>query len=185
MVQVGRTVYYSKAKRIEKLSKVELLDLFFDLINAFRLAKTPLETTFLIQDLLTATEIKNLAKRLRIAKLLLSGMTQREIARKLHCSLATVTKVSIWLDQKGEGLKKAIAKLPKRYNFPKKLPRGPIEYHLPQVIIALVEYSLATRQKKQLEQFAENVEGKKALDEELKEMFDEEFRTRKNRSKKK
>ena len=173
MVQMSRTTYYPKAKRFEKLSKEELLDLFFDLINAFRLVKTPIETTLLIQDLLTASEIKNLAKRLRIAKLLLVGSTQREIVQKLHCSLATVTKVSIWLDQKGEGFKNVVSKLPARYKFPKKLPPGPLEYHLPQILMAVVDNSLAKHQKDKLEEFAKNVEGKRALDESLREITNE------------
>ena len=55
-------------RRLDLLPKDKQLDLVFDLINAFRIVKTPLETAFLIQDLLTANEVKNLATRLRIAK---------------------------------------------------------------------------------------------------------------------
>ena len=62
-----------KPKRLEKLSKDQQEDLVFDLINAFALTKDPLSSSLLIQDLLTASEIKNLSKRLRIAKLLLKN----------------------------------------------------------------------------------------------------------------
>lgn len=151
----------------------------FDLINAFRLVKTPFETALLMQDLLTASEIKHLAKRLRIAKLLLDGETHRDIASKLHCSLATVTKISIWLNQGGEGLRETVARLPTRYPMPKNLPKKPIEFQLPQVLLALAQYSLATHQKKQIKEisgFLENVENKKILDKTLQEMFDEEFK---------
>ena len=139
--------FYPTARRIDKLSKEEVLDLTFDLINAFRYVQTPLETALLMQDLLTGSEIRQLAKRLRIAKLLLKGETQRDIARQLHCSLATVTKVSIWLSRGGEGLRQIVSKLPKKYKMPEKLPSGPIEYHLPQLMIALAQYSLAKHQK--------------------------------------
>ncbi|MBI2103558.1 helix-turn-helix domain-containing protein [Candidatus Woesebacteria bacterium] len=178
-----KTAYYLKAKRLETLPKEELLNLYFDLINAFRMVRTPLETINLVQDLLTATEIKNLAKRLRIAKLLLTDKTQREIAKEVHVSIATVTKVSIWLEQKGEGLKSVISKLPDRYKLPKNLPPIPIEFHLPQALLTLAQYGLYKRQTNRLERFSENIEGKKALDEELREMFDEEFRTRKKKRK--
>lgn len=126
--EMSRTTYYPRPKRLEKMSKEDQLDLMFDLINAFRLVKTPLETALLMQDLLTASEIKHLAKRLRIAKLLLDSETHRDIAGQLHCSLATVTKVSIWINQGGEGLKDVIAKLPGRYPTPKNLPKKPIEF---------------------------------------------------------
>lgn len=143
---MGKTTYNLNPKRIEKLSRNEQLDLLFDLINAFNSVKTPFETAFLMQDLLTTNEIKHLAKRLRITKLLISGVTQRDIIKKIRCSLATVTKVSIWINEGGGGLKKAVSKLPRRYVYPKKLPRTPIEFNLPQAVVALTQNSLAKRQ---------------------------------------
>lgn len=174
MIHMGKT-FYPPNKRIEKLSKKELLDLSFDLINAFKLANTPHETALLIQDLLTVSEIKNLAKRLRIAKLLIQDSSQREIAQELHCSIATVTKVSAWLNRNGEGFKRIIAKLPKRYKMPDKLPPGPIEYYLPQALLALTQYTLAKRQENQLEKFMENAEEKRIADKSLQEAFSQEF----------
>lgn len=176
--------FYPPEKRTEKLSRKELLDLSFDLINAFRVANTPYDTALLIQDLLTANEIKNLAKRLRIAKLLLGNKSQREIVQELHCSLATTTKVSIWLDQGGEGFKKIIAKLPNRYKMPDKLPRGPIEYHLPQALLALGQYALAKTQENRLEKFMEGVEDKRITDKSLQEVFNQEFRETKKKKRK-
>ncbi|KKQ97846.1 MAG: TrpR like protein, YerC/YecD [Candidatus Woesebacteria bacterium GW2011_GWB1_39_12] len=174
-----KTTYYTNPKRIEKFSREEQLDLLFDLVSAFSSVKTPFENALLMQDLLTASEIKNLAKRLRIAKLLIADENQRDISKKLHCSLATVTKVSIWLNEGGEGLKEAVSKLPKRYTYPKKLPPVPIEFHLPQAIIALSQYSLAKKQGKkikELDHFLKGIENKKILDKSLQEAFDEEFR---------
>lgn len=185
---MGGSTFYPKTTRLERLSKEEILDLSLDLINAFRLVKTHFQTALLLQDLLTAAEIKNLAKRLRIAKFLLAGSTQREIADKLHCSLATVTKVNVWLNRGGEGFKGIISKLPERYKMPKNLPPGPIEYNLPQVLLLLTQYALAKRQSGQLEKFVEDVEEKRVLDKSLQEAFDEEFRNLKSkgsRSKKK
>ena len=173
--------YYPTVKRIEKLSKEEQLDIFFDLINAFRIVKSPTDTTLFIQDLLTASEIKNLAKRLRIAKLLLRDEYQRDIAHKLHCSIATVTKVNYWLNQGGEGFKKVIKKLPNKYSIPENLPHGPIEFHLPQTLLALTQYSIAKNQTKKIEKFSENIEKKRNLDKNLREMFSEEYRTRKKK----
>jgi len=173
--------YYPPSKRIEKLNKEELLDLTFDLINAFRLVNSSLDTAFLIQDLFTAGEIKNLAKRLRIAKLLLLGKTQREVASTLKCSLATVTKVNLWINRGGEGFKKVISKLPPKYEKPEKLPPGPLIYNLPDMIMTLGSYALATVQEKPVEKLIENIDDKKTLDKNLRDAFTEEFRNNKKR----
>src|SRR3990172_6434224 len=109
---MARTTYYGKLRREEKFSKEKRLELMFDLINSFRIVKSPVETADFLQDLLTAKEIKNLAKRLRIAKLLLNNVTYEEIVRTVHVSYATIAKVSVWLSQGGEGFKKVIARLP-------------------------------------------------------------------------
>lgn len=175
---MGKTTYLTNPKRIEKLSRNEQLDLLFDLINAFSSVTTPFENALLIQDLLTVSEVKNLSIRLRIAKLLIAGETQRNIAKNLRCSIATVTKVAFWLAEGGEGLKKAVSKLPLRYDFPNKLTSTPIEFHLPQAIFALAQYSLANKQGrdiKGLEELLQNLGGKAAMDKSLQEAFNQEF----------
>ena len=170
------------------MSRDETLDLTFDLINAFKNVKTPYETALLMQDLLTISEVKRLAKRLRIAKLLLAGKTQRSIVKELYCSLATITKVSIWLNEGGEGLKKAVSKLPLHYDFPKNLPEIPIEFQLPKTLLAIGQYSLAKNQKnkiKDCDKFLVSLENKKILDKSLQKAFDEEFRQLASNKKKK
>src|SRR3989344_8763183 len=92
-----------RVKRLEKLSKEEQLDITFDLINAISLVKGSEETALLLEDLLTAAEVKNLGKRLRIAKFLIAGKTHLEIVEQLRCGFATVAKVNMWLNQRGEG----------------------------------------------------------------------------------
>jgi uncharacterized protein YerC len=156
------------------------LELTFDLINAFRIVKTPAETALLLRDLLTAKEIKNLSKRLRIAKLLLIDKTEREIEKSLHTSFVTITKVRSWLTQGGEGLKSVISKLPPKYNIPKDLPPMPIEFQFPKVILALAQYAAARNQNMLLEKFEEGVKSKKNLDKSLQKMFDEYFISRKH-----
>jgi len=174
-----RKTYYLRPKRLEKLTREEKLDLMFDLVHAFRIVRNPRETALFLQDLLTANEIRNLGFRLRIAKLLLTGKTFKEIQDKIHVSSATVTKVSIWLSQGGEGLGSVIAKLPLRYNMPKNLPPGPIEYHLPQLLAGITQYNLAKRRNKEIkgmDEFLENVEGKRRLDKDLQQHFSEYYK---------
>ncbi len=161
------------------LNREKQLDLLFDLINAFSFVRKPKETATFLQDILTAKEVENLAKRLRIAKLLLAGESQRDIALEVKCSIATVTKVQSWLNQKGSGFKKVISQLPKRYSMPKKLPPGPIEYHLPQTIAALTQYSLVKFQEERLNKFQENINAKKLSDKFLKKIYDERYKRKK------
>jgi Trp operon repressor len=177
---MGKRIYYDKEKRPEKLSKAEILDLTFDLINAFGTIKSPSEAADLMGDLLTADEIKDLAKRLRIAKLLVGGKSQREIAVGLHCSLATVTKVSVWLQISGGKLEKVISKLPIKYKMPDNLPKIPIEFQAPQALLATVKYVLAKSQDKITKRFTEKVQIKKLSDKTLQEQVELEFKSKRN-----
>lgn len=108
-----KRLYIQKARRIEKLTKREQESLVFDLINALAQTENVGEAALFVQDLLTKTEMKMLGKRLRIAKLLLAGMTYEEIEKNLHASHTTVAKIAAWLAERGDGFRKIIAKLPK------------------------------------------------------------------------
>lgn len=174
---MSRFNYFSyKEKRLDKFSKNEQEDLIFDLINAFMVVDNPLDSALLLQDLLTEDEIKDLSKRLRIAKLLLDGSTHREIADELHCSLATVTKIRIWLDNAGEGLKKVIKKLPQRrkVSIPKRIPG--VGYGLPNIIDYYISAGLKAKEKQRLENFTKNMKVKTAMDRELRQDLSSDFR---------
>ena len=62
---------------------------------------------FLMQ-LLTPAEIKDLASRWHLLRLLNKGVTQRQIAKELHLSLCKITRGSKELKKKDSILKKAI-----------------------------------------------------------------------------
>ena len=151
-------------------------DLVFDLINAFKSIKSADESALFLQDILTAAEIKHLSIRLRIARLLLSGMKQREISKKLMTSITTVTKINSWLNQKGDGFKKIIEKLPIKYNKPTKSIHGSIEYHLPEAIALSIQYGLANSQDKKIKKLIDNLDRKSGIDKELKEISDERYK---------
>lgn len=104
--------YGGKLRRWERLSVSEQSDFLFDLLNAFSLLKTPDDAATFVTDLLTSDEVKFLSKRLRIAKLLISGMNYSEIAKSVKASPVTIAKVSAWLKERGSGMRKIIGKLP-------------------------------------------------------------------------
>lgn len=151
-------------------------DLIFDLINSFKSIKSAKESAYFLQDILTANEIKNLAVRLRIAKLLLANEKQRDISQELKVSIATVTKVSAWLNQKGEGFKQIISRLPIKYEEPTKPIRGPLEFRLPEVLAASIQYGIAKYQDKKIENFVKAVKEKAILEKELKEISNEKYK---------
>lgn len=91
-------------------------DLFLDLVSALVQTKNITEAALFLQDLLTRKEAQNLSKRLRIAKLLIEGKTYEEIEEKINVSHATIAKIAIWLEEKGDGFRKIIERLPKNQN---------------------------------------------------------------------
>lgn len=158
-----------KEKGLDRFTKDSQQDLVFDLINAFSLANNPTDSALLLQDLLTEDEVRDLSKRLRIAKLLLSGKTHEEIVQQLHCSYATVTKVRIWLSGAGDGLKKVISRLPERrkVEIPKRAPG--VGYGLPDILAYYATSGLKSSENKRLEKFMQNMKAKSSSDKELRE----------------
>ena len=177
----------TRSKKIERLTKEEQADLAFDLINAFSLIKNPLSASLFLQDLLTQAEVKNLSKRLRIAKLVLSGYRQEEIIKELHCSFATIAKVKDWLDEGGDGFRETIRKLPKKTK-PFKLERGYLGYGWPQLLAWGYLAYVDDKERKRVENLLKNAEKKKELFAEIQKEADEEYRNiyrRKNSKKRK
>lgn len=171
-------------KKLDKLAQEEKENLLFDLINAFSLMKNPVESALFLNDLLTENEIENLARRLRVGKLLLVGETHEEVVRKLHCSYTTVAKIAMWINNSGEGLKRIIKRLPRRRKayIPKKIPG--IGYGLPQILLALATLALTEKEKKGLAKFVEQMHSKTSLDRDFREEIDLEFASNKIKRKK-
>lgn len=66
-----------------------------------------------LRDLLTHTEMKMLAKRIQIAKMLLEGYDYQTIRNYVKVTDPTIAKISNKLETGGEGLKLAISYLQK------------------------------------------------------------------------
>jgi TrpR-related protein YerC/YecD len=72
------------------------------------------EAKSFFKDLLTLSEITMIARRIQIAKLLLSGKTHDEIRKKLKVGFSTIVQVDKWLNNGFGGYKAAIKKLNKQ-----------------------------------------------------------------------
>lgn len=177
---MGKT-FYPKEKKIPRIPPHLQEDLLFDLINALSQVKNPVESALLLNDLLTASEITDLSKRLRIAKRLIAGQKQRDIQEELKCGFATITKVSIWLQSGGEGLRRVIARLPTRIRKPTRVGGRP-GYRLPQLLLAVAQHALSERETKQLKQFLDKMNEKAVFDRSFQEAVDELYRNRSKKS---
>ena len=82
-----------------------------NLWSAFTLTDNKEDIRLLFKDLFTHTEYKMFAKRLEIARRLLTNQTYQEIGNALKVTSRTINSVSNILSSSGDGLRKADAKL--------------------------------------------------------------------------
>lgn len=61
-----------------------------------------------LHNILTPSELEEISKRLQIAKLLINGMPQRDVAKKLGVSMGTVSRGSRELKYGADGFKKVL-----------------------------------------------------------------------------
>ncbi len=165
-----RKLYLDKEKRIDKLTRKEEEGLVLDLINAIVGAKNIADAAFFLQDLLTKSEMRMLAKRLRIAKLLLAGLTYQDIQMQLHVSHSTVAKIAVWLSEKGDGFRATIKKLPKqkteeasRLSEWDSLKRKYSLYFWPELLLQEIVKSANNRQKQRIKDVLDGLEKKSQL----------------------
>lgn len=168
---MGRKLYLQKEKRIDKLSKNEQQEMVYDLINALTQAKSISDAALFLQDLLTKTEMKTLAKRLRIAKLLLKGMTYEQIEKNIHASHGTIAKIAIWLSERGEGFRKVVKSLPKHpqeksiqdYSDWDKFKRQYSLYFWPELLLGEIVKGANNKQKERIKNVLEQLDEKSEL----------------------
>ena len=84
------------------------------LANLLGLFKNKKDIKHFLTDILSVAEIRDLAKRIKIAQLLHQGeLSYKEIAKTLKSSTTTVTRVAHWLNHGQGGLRKIISKIEK------------------------------------------------------------------------
>lgn len=84
-----------------------------NLWSVFTLAHSKEDIRLLFKDLFSHTEYKMFAKRFEIARLLINGEKYYAIEKSMCVTPVTIAKISNILEEKGEGLRKAIANLNK------------------------------------------------------------------------
>ncbi|NQU82824.1 MAG: hypothetical protein HQ539_02645 [Parcubacteria group bacterium] len=103
-------------EKYSNLSFVKQKELLRDFCSALLTLQTEEEAVNFLVDLLTKEEVIKLAKRIKIAQLLLQGNKYRKIVETLNVSQATVAKVALWLKEGGDGFKLIFKREKKRSN---------------------------------------------------------------------
>jgi TrpR-related protein YerC/YecD len=94
----------------DALSKSEIDKIFLKLCAAISEIKSAKEAAELLRDLISYPEAKMIAKRLKIAEMILAGKGYAEIREELKVSFGTIARVQEWLNISGEGYRKAVAR---------------------------------------------------------------------------
>jgi len=100
-------------KKYATLSKEIQHELLGEFCDALCSVNTAHEAVDLLTDLLTPSETIMLAKRIRIAKLLIAGKSYETIGQSLQVSQSTIAKVASWLAESGEGFRLIVKRAPK------------------------------------------------------------------------
>ena len=95
----------------KSIPKEDLRQLLNELWVMIASLETKEEVENFFRDLLSETEALMLARHIRIARLLLQGMTYEDIAEILHASDGTIAGVHRWLQSGSGGYKDALPRL--------------------------------------------------------------------------
>jgi TrpR-related protein YerC/YecD len=113
-----------KFYKVDPRIRAEYLDDFYSAVLGLKSKK---EISDFFVDILTPDEAIMIARRLRIAIYLLSGMTTREIVLKMKCGMSTIATVAKWLDRGFGGYRNVVEHLQKYEKAQKGLTKKRIE----------------------------------------------------------
>lgn len=145
-----------------------------DLCEALLSIKTADEAVKFLTDLLTKSEVIMLAKRIKIAKLLIEGKDYKTIEGLLKVSHSTIAKVAAWLAEAGEGFrlitertKKEKPKPPSSWDYALREWRTFKRTHpmlfWPQLIIEEIIASANRKQREKIKRAVEKLDHKSKL----------------------
>lgn len=166
----------AKFPRHAKLDKGRTREIITDLCEAMAQTKTAAEAAEVLTDLLGRQELEMVARRLRVAELLLDDLTYQDISKDLKISAATIARVQAWLSEAGEGYRKIVKRIKgirgsRRENarpfqpsgFKKKYPL----YFWPQLVFDYWIKSSTQKQKKAMLEILSRTNDKNRLFREL------------------
>jgi len=176
----------AKFGRKYELTKKETEELLLDFSIVLSEIKKPREAVAFIKDILSASEARMLAKRLKIAELLLENLSYGKIARVLKVSSGTIARVNQWLQFSGDGYRILIERLQSkrkkrvdmegdyRSNFMKR--RYPM-YYWPQILLETIIMKANQRQRAEINQALEKLDEKNELFERIDTLLKDKYKT--------
>ncbi len=167
------------ARHHTKLSRKEAEKIFYQLCLAISRTRNIGIASKLLRDLVSYQEAEMLAKRLKIAELVLEGETYDNIRNSLKVSPGTIARVQEWLKISGDGYRWAVQKTKgDMKKFRKSIPtesgysdwsevkrRYPM-YFWPELLLEEIIRSANKREKERLRKVVgemERVKAKKPL----------------------
>ena len=103
-----------KFSKFSKLGKEKSEEIIIDLCEAIASTKTSQEAAKVLTDLLGNQELEMIAKRLRIAELLIDSYLYKDIVKELKTSPSTIARVQTWLQSSGEGYRLIVERTKKK-----------------------------------------------------------------------
>jgi TrpR-related protein YerC/YecD len=174
----------AKFPRISKLSKKEQMGLILEFCEAVVAIRNIEEAASFIKDLLGEQEIEMLAKRLKVAKLLLSGRTHEEIRDELKVSFGTISRVSLWVKTSGEGYRLIAKRTRKKEKSEVELMvkeslnsyiRARASYYWPYLLWKEVMKGLSQRKKERFQKILAKTHEKKKIYREFTRLLQETY----------
>lgn len=165
-----------KFTKQSKLSTQEIQTMIMDLCTGIATLKNSKEAAQLLTDLLGKQELEMIAKRLKIAELLLKGDTYEEINRIIKVSYATIARVQLWLRESGEGYRLAVSRTksnrekirsadePVKLSY---LKRKYPMYYWPQIVLEYWIKNSSKREKSQMKNILDRLGEKQGLTKQL------------------
>ena len=155
-----------------KLSKEERDSLISRFCQALASIKSSIEAAEFVQDLISTQEAEMLAKRLKIAEMLIDGSKYSEIQQALKVCPTTIARVGEWLRYSSGGYRLIISRIKEDEDF-KNLPeqKTPLRelkrkypmYYWPQIVLEEVIKTAKKEQKEKLRRIISKMDKKSAL----------------------
>lgn len=169
-------------KGYQKISKPEVERLLNEFCQAISVLKNSQEIMNFITDLLTKKEVVMLAKRIKIAKLLLEGENYSKIREILKVGNSTIARVSQWLAESGEGFRlihertqEEKLKPPTSWDYFmsdwRKLRRRYPSMFWPELLIEEIIKTMNKRQKEKIRRAIEKLDHKSSLYKQINKLF--------------
>jgi len=171
----------AKFTRKQQLDKKEETQLIMDFCKTIASLSKLDDAALFVRDLLSKQELRMLAKRLKIAKLLIEGKTYEKISKELKVSMGTVARINVWLAQSGEGFRMAVEKSSGFKKVEKPSWRGikrryPM-YYWPEILLKELIYSANKKQRKRLQSIIDSLDEKTALTKEIDKILSKIYNT--------